>query len=305
MHHRGDGIPIVGFDAVPGVPLLDLHRLTTGLADPPFRARRDSHAHEFVILIYVEQGTGEVALDRRRWTVTAGQLLLIAPGQVVSPVAPDSLDELVAWCLVFSPEALRDSVPRAFSSWRTHPLLLPFVAGPSGGAQRLTVPDVDRAEWGRRLDRIDAELREPLAGSAEATAAWLTLLLVEVGRLTGTAGEELRSADEPVLAAVFDLIESRYAEPLSLSRVAAEVGLTPGYLTTLVRRRTGRTVQQWITQQRLRVARRLLADTDDTVASVGRRVGWPDSSYFSKQFRAEHQLTPLEWRRRTRPAATA
>ena len=101
MHHRGDGIPIVGFDAAPGVPLLDLHRLTTGLADPPFRARSDSHAHEFVILIYVEQGTGEVALDRRRWTVTAGQLLLIAPGQVVSPVAPDSLDELVAWCLVF------------------------------------------------------------------------------------------------------------------------------------------------------------------------------------------------------------
>lgn len=300
LHRRGDGIPVVGFDAAPGVPLLDLHRLTRGLADAPFLARTDPHAHEFVILIYVERGSGEIALDRKHWTVTAGQLVLIAPGQIVAPAEPGSLDRLSAWCLLFSPEALRGSVPRAFSSWRSHPLLLPFVAGPVGGAQRLTVPETDRAEWNRRLERISAELREPRTGSPEAMAAWLTLLLVDVGRLTRTAGEELRSADEPMLAAVFDLIEERYAEPLTLSRVAAEVGLTPGYLTTSVRRRTGRTVQQWITQRRLQVARQLLADTDDTVATIGRRVGWPDSSYFGKQFRAEHELSPLEWRRRTR-----
>jgi AraC family transcriptional activator of pobA len=112
---------------------------------------------------------------------------------------------------------------------------------------------------------------------------------------------ELRSSDEPLLAAVFDVVERRYREPISLTDVAAELALSAGHLTTVVRRKTGRTVQQWITERRMQQARVLLAETGLTVAAVSRRVGYPDVSYFIKRFRAGHDMTPAQWRNAALP----
>jgi AraC family transcriptional regulator, transcriptional activator of pobA len=45
------------------------------------------------------------------------------------------------------------------------------------------------------------------------------------------------------VAEVFAFIEAHYHELISLKDIAAAVGLSPGHLTTVVRRKTGRTVQ--------------------------------------------------------------
>ena len=63
-----------------------------------------------------------------------------------------------------------------------------------------------------------------------------------------------------------------------------------------MRRKTGRTVQQWITERRMQQARLLLSETDLTVAALSHRVGYPDVSYFIKRFRADHGMTPAHWR---------
>ena len=96
---------------------------------------------------------------------------------------------------------------------------------------------------------------------------------------------------------MFELVEARYHEPISLRDVAAAVGLTAGHLTTVIGRRTGRTVQQWITERRMREARRLLADTDLTVAEIAPRIGYREAGYFVRRFRATHGVTPGAWRR--------
>jgi AraC-like DNA-binding protein len=64
-----------------------------------------------------------------------------------------------------------------------------------------------------------------------------------------------------------------------------------------VRRRTGRTVGQWITERRMAEARRLLDGTDLTVAAVGARVGFRDPGYFVRTFRRAHGTAPQAWRR--------
>ena len=90
------------------------------------------------------------------------------------------------------------------------------------------------------------------------------------------------------------------ARNVPLREVAADVGMSPGHLTTRVGRRTGRTVQQWITERRLGEARRLLTDTDLTVAAVAGRVGYQDAGYLTRRFRTAHGATPQEWRRAAR-----
>jgi len=149
----------------------------------------------------------------------------------------------------------------------------------------------------RRFADLERELRERREGHAEAALAQLTLMLVELARLAADVPGHLRLRDEPLLAAVFDVIERRYAEPISLREVADAVGLSAGHLTTVVGRRTGRTVQQWITERRLAEVRRLLAETDLTLQAVAGRVGYADVGYLIRRFRTAHGVPPQEWRR--------
>ena len=81
------------------------------------------------------------------------------------------------------------------------------------------------------------------------------------------------------------------------------MSLSQGHLTTVVRHKTGRTVQEWIAERRMAQARRLLVETDLAVEEVGHRVGYGNPGYFVRYFRRAHGTTPLGWRRAGRPKA--
>jgi AraC-like DNA-binding protein len=148
---------------------------------------------------------------------------------------------------------------------------------------------------------LDLELGRRRDGYREAALAHLTLLLVEVSRLAADVVGDLRLKDEPLLAEVFGFIEERYGEPISLKDVARAVGLSAGHLTTVVGRKTGRTVLEWITERRMAEARRLLVGTD-LPAGGGRQEGrLRRLGYFVRTFRRAHGATPLGWRRAGRP----
>jgi AraC family transcriptional regulator, transcriptional activator of pobA len=283
----------VTFPRVPGTLALAVAHLPDHAPATEIPA---DHSHDFLVLCLAHRaGGGSIVIDGRSWTVTDGDLFVISAGQVVS--FPGLRHDFVrdGWAVYFPADVIRPGGSGAYSSWRAHPLLFPF-AGGAGRAQRLRIPAAERDAWVARFEALDAELRGRRDGHAEAALAHLTLLLVAVARLPAVVADELRSQQEPLLAAVFDVIERRYAEPISLADVAAELALTTGHLTTVVRRKTGRTVQQWLNERRMQQARVLLTDTDLTVAAISHRVGYRDVSYFIKRFRADHDMSPARWR---------
>ena len=261
-----------------------------------------AHTHDFLGLTYFERGGGSLRLGGREWSVEAGDAYVIAPGEVVGGGdGASGFREAEGWAVSFPPEALGLQAPGVFLSWRSHPLLFPFVGGAAGGAQRLKVRSRERPAWSERFCALDLELSRRHDGYREAALAHLTLLLVEVSRLAADVVGDLRIKDEPLLAGVFGFIEERYGEPISLKDVARAVGLSAGHLTTVVGRKTGRTVLEWITERRMAEARRILVETDLSVEEVGRRVGYVDAGYFTRTFRRTHGATPLAWRRAGRP----
>jgi AraC family transcriptional activator of pobA len=294
---RGDGPPVYSYQVVPGVPPVSAARLGGGASG---RAP-EAHAHDFFVLAYFERGGGTFRLGNRKWRVEAGDVYVIAPGELVGAEDPGAGDEAEGWAVFFPPAVFDPPAPGAFLSWRAHPLLFPFVRGSAGGAQRLSVPPEDRPDWTARWQALERELRERRDGYRDAVLAHLTLLLVEVSRLAADVAGDLRLRDEPLLADVFGYIEAHFHETISLKDVAWAVSLTPAHLTTVVRRKTGRTVQEWLTERRLAEARRLLVGSDLTVAEVGQRVGYGTSGYFVRSFRRAHGVTPLAWRRDGRP----
>jgi AraC family transcriptional activator of pobA len=295
---RDDGLPVYTYETVPGVPSVSALRF--GQKPSPGGLPQDAHphSHDFLVLTYFERDGGSLRLGEREWQIEAGDVYLIAPGEIADP---SGLEAAEGWGVFFLSEVLGSQTPGAFLSWRAHPLLFPFVRGAAGGAQRLKVPPAERPSWSERLLALDLELSQRQDGYREAVLAHLTLLLVGLSRLAADVVGDLRLKDEPLLAEVFSFIEDRYHEPISLRDVAQAVSLSRGYLTTVVRRKTGRTVQEWIAERRMTEARRLLVETDLTVEEVGRRVGYGESGYFVRSFRRAHGSTPLGWRRAGRP----
>ncbi|NKE62802.1 AraC family transcriptional regulator [Lentzea sp. PSKA42] len=264
---------------------------------PGVNGAYEAHAHDFPGLTYFSADGGIVRTGRQVRHVEAGDLFVIAPGDVMGQAHSDDLAGAQGWGVFFAADALGPDTPGAHLAWRTHPLLFPFVHGGAIGALRLKVPPAERNEWVTRIMALHDELQQRREGYREAVSAHLVLLLVGVSRLAADVVGDLRENAEPLLAEVFDVIERRYPEPLSLREVAAAVSISPGHLTSTVRRRTGRTVQEWITERRMVQARRLLAVTDLPVGDIGRQVGFHDAGYFARTFGKLHGMSPTRWRR--------
>lgn len=96
--------------------------------------------------------------------------------------------------------------------------------------------------------------------------------------------------------AVFHFIATHYQYSISLCDVAKAVGYSPAYLTDLVRRETGQTVNQWIIKYRLTKASSLLLETDRSVSQIAETVGYQNINYFFRQFRQCYGTTPRAWR---------
>ena len=74
---------------------------------------------------------------------------------------------------------------------------------------------------------------------------------------------------------------------LSPQSIAAAVNFSPGYVSHKFKEETGLTFMNYITQQRIRLAKKMLTDTDMSIRDIASYVGIPDSNYFTKIFKKE------------------
>lgn len=102
------------------------------------------------------------------------------------------------------------------------------------------------------------------------------------------------------LREVFEFIELNYRQSIRLKEVAQAVGYSSAYLTDLVRRLSGKTVNNWIVYRRIVEARNLLLETNYSVEKIALDVGYQNISHFYRQFRNYHETTPQSWREKKR-----
>lgn len=115
-------------------------------------------------------------------------------------------------------------------------------------------------------------------------------------KATLTATPESIFPSDSKLSQVFHFIEVNYNQSITLKDVAQAVGYSPAYLTNLIRRQTGQTVQRWIIERRMAAARSLLLETDQVVTQIAAQVGYHHVVHFFRQFRQIHGTTPQAWR---------
>ena len=94
----------------------------------------------------------------------------------------------------------------------------------------------------------------------------------------------------------FHLIEENNQKNLSLSDYAGIIGVTANHLTQIVKVLTGKTSLQIIKAKQLLEIKRLLVHTNLSVSEIANQLNFEDQSYFSKFFKRETGLTPLQYR---------
>ena len=142
----------------------------------------------------------------------------------------------------------------------------------------------------------------------EETLTGLCQAGMNVARLNFSHGthEEHRQKIE-LIKRVREIIAAQYMEQLSVTSLAEAVYLTPTYLCVLFKQATGKTINEYITQERLNKAKEFLAQTNIHLYDVCYKVGYLSPSYFSRLFKKYTGQTPGEYRENimlnARPAA--
>lgn len=109
-------------------------------------------------------------------------------------------------------------------------------------------------------------------------------------------GPSVVERDAYVIDRVARFVEDHYADGISLRHVASAMSYSPAHLTYLFRRVTGKPLNAWIIECRIREARRLLNTTDLPIGDVCDAVGFGDLCYFSRQFHRHTGTTPRRYR---------
>jgi len=95
------------------------------------------------------------------------------------------------------------------------------------------------------------------------------------------------------------LMEAAIEEPMALSELTRRTGVSQRQLERLCKRYLGATPAQYYVQLRLERARRMLRQTDMSVAEVAIACGFVSLSHFAKVYRRHYGLSPREDRKAT------
>lgn len=96
-----------------------------------------------------------------------------------------------------------------------------------------------------------------------------------------------------------DQIRKTYmSDEISLNTIAAEVGMSPSYFSSIFSKEMGKTFVEYLTEIRMDRAKELLMCSSMKTSEIGYEVGYKDPHYFSYIFKKTQNCTPKEFRER-------
>ena len=146
---------------------------------------------------------------------------------------------------------------------------------------------------------------EALAHSSSGFHAVLQLLEVLYELSLSEGARELSSSafsraesrfESRRVARVHQFIAEHFHEDIRLETLSDLVGMTPVGFSRFFRQRTGRTLSDYIIDQRIGYAARLLVDSTQTVAEICYDCGFNTLSNFNRLFRRRKGCSPKEFR---------
>ena len=248
------------------------------------------HWHEHMEFHWFEKGGSKVLTGSEWITVEDGDVTMVNPSELHTLLPGECPSSY--WFFIISPQLLggddADAYGRFWKSLATQqtrfqhlirhdPLVIQLIAAMVAEYQAME-PGYELAIRGhlfQLMARLYRAHRQPLPTAPS------------------------RKRQDQRLKEVLQHIGEQYAQPLSPQSLADSCGLNLSYFCRLFRQGTGMTAAAYITAYRLSKAEELLTSTDLSVTDIAARVGFSDMAYFSRRFKRQYGLSPLQFRQQT------
>jgi AraC-like DNA-binding protein len=114
----------------------------------------------------------------------------------------------------------------------------------------------------------------------------------KLGNKVNPRDDGLSPEMKKLMAKAKKIIESRLANPPSLSQLSAELGTNENYLKKYFKRCYGTTIYGHVTKVRMQKARSLLSQGDRPVNEISRFLGYNNPAHFSASFKKHFGVKP-------------
>ena len=123
----------------------------------------------------------------------------------------------------------------------------------------------------------------------------LFIRLMQSQRLIQTSLECTGNTNGNRMQYVLHYIQEHLLEKIAINELSRKAYLSRNMFFKWFKEQFGITPLEYITRERIRLARQLLADKKNTVTSVSQQCGFSDVNYFIRAFKKIEGITPKNW----------
>ena len=250
--------------------------------------------------VYCHNGGVEVEVNLTKYTLKEHSILLCLPGSLLRVVDPiRNLSSNGRFVVVAISKELMSSISIDFK--KLFDKNLTVLAEPC-----FSLDQTERDFLSRYLDLIkfvmdyDIPNRREAVGSLIVSAFYAIGGLIDRDFMRESSAAVVSNSSQMRMKQIFDRFMSLVAEYHTTERgmtfYANRIGLTPKYLSKLVRQFSGRSAPDWIDSFVILEAKNMLKYSSFSIKEIVYKLNFPNPSVFYKFFKSHTGMTPSEYR---------
>ena len=243
-----------------------------------------------IVLIFCKQGKGRLNIDMREYLIEENTICTIFPGTIF--MCTETSDDLLFFSLFFTFGFLAE-MPQIKN--------ISFVERIKQYPLQQVSPE-DTADLASYFSLIERQsLNQQLNFADKAAKGLVYSLYSEIASiyyLQETIKKETPSSRQNEILNQFFPLLREYSSQRDVSFFADKMCLTPKYLSTKVKKLTGKSVFEWVSTSTIIRAKILLKTTDDPISHISEELNFPNASFFSRFFKKHTNMTPNEYRKK-------
>ena len=141
------------------------------------------------------------------------------------------------------------------------------------------------------LNNIEMNFRRPFCDKVESRG----IIFILLSRFIKRAMPKAEISDGRIRSIV-NYIHKNINKPIEMDSLADMACMSKDHFIRIFKKEIGETPNTFITKKKMEAAELLLITTNETIKTISARVGYDDSSYFSKIFKTFSGVTPAKYR---------
>ena len=122
-------------------------------------------------------------------------------------------------------------------------------------------------------------------------------LLEMCEKLRKTVQQERQASTKSFVSKAVEYVQENYSDKnITIESICKELGVSAAYFSTILKKETGKTFINFLTDYRMEKAVELLMTTSDKTYIIAEKVGYADPNYFSYAFKKQYSMSPSKYR---------